>query len=151
MTPFEYEPSLDDPDDDPGGCEHGDHPNRDPSGNRRVCPEGRRFCSQACADCEAADFDEAAQCCAGLCGFPNAIGGPAEPAVATERRYCNRCAAERPHFIARVTRTCCVCGDVGSNGPAAPQSHAIAMHPTDRLVVHADTARRRVPSEGGSK
>lgn len=40
-------------------CEHGDHP----------APEGKRFCSRACAECERADFDDTTDCCAGLCGL----------------------------------------------------------------------------------
>lgn len=62
-----------DDDKDVGGCEHGEHPNQDDKGNRRVCKPNHRFCSKACADCESTDFDTTTQCCAGLCGFPNKL------------------------------------------------------------------------------
>lgn len=38
-------------------CEHGDH----------YAPEGQRFCSQACQDCEADDYSGELDC-SGLCG-----------------------------------------------------------------------------------
>lgn len=38
-------------------CEHGDHP----------APVGKRFCSDACAKCEVADFDDTKASCAGIC------------------------------------------------------------------------------------
>jgi len=37
-------------------CEHGDHP----------APEGQRFCSRACQECEAADAPDNMEC-AGIC------------------------------------------------------------------------------------
>ncbi len=41
-------------------CEHGgDHP----------APEGARFCSKKCADCDGADFDDTQTGCAGICGI----------------------------------------------------------------------------------
>jgi len=43
-------------------CEHGDHP----------APDGKRFCSQACADCELADCDAETNC-AGLCAYSIAV------------------------------------------------------------------------------
>lgn len=43
-------------------CEHGDH----------AAPEGRRFCSDACAACEHTDHDAENVECAGLCGKTNA-------------------------------------------------------------------------------
>ena len=48
-------------------CEHGDHP----------APPGKRFCSRACWECEAAECDHTVQECAGLC-LAGAIekGGP---------------------------------------------------------------------------
>lgn len=70
---IDNEEGMNDPTDAPGGCEHGDHPNRDPQGNRRVCGEHSRFCSKDCADCELAECDTETQCCAGLCGFPNEL------------------------------------------------------------------------------
>jgi hypothetical protein len=75
---IENEDGPNDPTDAVGGCEHGDHPNRDPAGNRRVCEENRRFCSPECAACEGEEFDTTTHCCAGLCGFPSELH-PAPP------------------------------------------------------------------------
>jgi hypothetical protein len=44
---------------DANTCEHGDH----------QAPEGKRFCSRACAECERADIDPSGMRCAGLCGL----------------------------------------------------------------------------------
>lgn len=39
------------------GCEHGDHP----------APEGQRFCSRECEECEHTDHDAEHADCAGIC------------------------------------------------------------------------------------
>jgi len=48
-------------------CEHGDH----------AAPEGRRFCSRACEECEHAEGGDPDSGCAGLCGRPECPGAAA--------------------------------------------------------------------------
>lgn len=57
-------PLTDDARDDANVCEHGDHP----------APDGQRFCSAACQECEGVDAPDGEEC-AGMCTRDDAQGG----------------------------------------------------------------------------
>lgn len=73
----------------PNVCEHGDHP----------APEGQRFCSKACQECEGTDAPDDAEC-AGICD-------PVRQAYAAAAKHCHEEAAaieEESALAAHVLR-----------------------------------------------